>query len=215
MGGNNSKQQADGNKTFLASKRSGVNPPSNKRRESNDVISKERKKFSENHRFKQQADGSKPGSKTSSDERDDANPSNESDEFILHSKERKEFSEDHHSTERCQKVFKKYYARLCDCVPAEEVMPHLVSHDIITVREMEDILVEKTRFRQARALLNGPIWSAISGGYPKTFITFLYILHSIRGCKILCEEICTNLDISTEVISSESREYIYLHIDQF
>ena len=162
MGGNNSKQQADSNKTFLANERGDVNPPSTERRESDDVISKERK----------------------------------------------EFSEDHQNTVRCQKVFKTYNARLCDCIPAEEIMPHLVSHDIITVREMEDILAEKTRFRQARALLNGPILSAISGGYPKSFITFLYVLHSIHGCKMLCEEICTNLDISTEVISSESREYI-------
>ena len=164
---------------------------------------------------KQQPDGSEP---SLSHECDDANPPSNmrrnSGDVTSHSKERQESSEDHHNTARCQKVFKTYYARLCDGIPVEEVLPHLVSNDIITVREMEDILVEKTTFRQARALLNGPIWRAISGGYPKAFITFLYVLHSIHGCKMLCEEICADLDISTEVLSSESREfeYSYLHV---
>ena len=88
-------------------------------------------------------------------------------------------------------------------------MPHLVSNDIVTFREMEDIRVEKTSFRQAQALLNGPIYRAIRVGYPKPFITFLYVLYSIHGCKMLCEEICVDLDISTEVLSSESREFEY------
>ena len=157
--------------------------------------------------IKRQADGSKRGSETSSsNEREDANPSNKSDEVILNSIKK---SEDHHNTVRCQKVFKTYYARLCDCIPVEEVLPHLVSNDVITVREMEDIRVEKTSLRQAQALLNGPIWRAIRVCYPKPFITFLYVLHSIHGCKMLCEEMCTDLCISTEILSSESREFEY------
>ena len=92
---------------------------------------------------------------------------------------------EHSDAERYQKVFKVYYARMCDALPVEEVLPHLLSNDVITVREMDDVLAEKTPFRQARALLNGPIWRAISGGYPQAFITLLLVLHSIRSCEIL------------------------------
>ena len=114
---------------------------------------------------------------------------------------------EHSDVERYQKVFKVYYARLCDALPIEEVLPHLVSNDVITIREMDDVLAEKTTFRQARALLNGPIWGAISGGYPQAFITLLCILRPIRSCETLCEEICTNLNISMEVMTRESREF--------
>ena len=108
--------------------------------------------------------------------------------------------------EECQKVFKAYYAKLCDNIPVEEMLPHLVSNEVITMREMEDVLAERTKFRQARALLNGPIWRAISGGYPQAFVTFLCVLHSIRSCETLCEEICTRLNISSEVMTNKSRE---------
>ena len=125
------------------------------------------------------------------------------------SNEGKESSQERHDTERYQNVFKTYYARLCDAIPVEEVLPHLVSNDVITVREMDDILVEKTTFRRARALLNGPIWRTISGGYPKAFVTLLCVLRSIRSCETLCEEICSKLSISAEVImSNESRELL-------
>ena len=104
-----------------------------------------------------------------------------------------------------KKVFKAYYARLCDSIPIEVILPRLVSNGVITVGEMEDVLVEKNTFRQARALLNGPIWRAISGGYPEAFITLLSVLYSVYSCKILCEEICANLKLSSEVIKSEFR----------
>ena len=144
-------------------------------------------------------------SSTNKLERSNVNPSNE----------RKESSQEHHETERYQNVFKTYYARLCDAIPVEEVLPHLVSSDVITVREMEDILVEKTTFRQARALLNGPIWRAISGGYPKAFVTLLCVLRSVRSCETLCEGICSELGISAEVMSNESRELLWFEILMF
>ena len=109
--------------------------------------------------------------------------------------------------ERYQEVFTTYYATLCDAIPVEEVLPHLVSNKVITVREMEDVLAEKTTFRQARALLNGPIWRSISGGYPKAFVTLLCVLRSIDSCKALCEDIGTKLNIAAEVMTSESREF--------
>ena len=88
-------------------------------------------------------------------------------------------------------------------IPVEEMLPHLVSGEVITMLEMEDVQAERTRSRQARALLSGPIWRAISGGYPQAFVTFLCVLYSIHNCESLCEEICTKLNVSTEVISRE------------
>ena len=76
------------------------------------------------------------------------------------------------------------------------------------MREMDDILVEKTALFQAHALLNGPIWRAISGGYTKVFIMFLCILNSVRSCETLCEKICSDLDVSTEVIVNKSHEFL-------
>ena len=111
------------------------------------------------------------------------------------------------NTERYQKAFTVYYAKLCDAVPVEKVLPHLVSNEVITVREMEDVLTEKTAFRQARALLNGPIWRAINGGYPQSFVRFLCVLHSIRSCQTLSKEICTKFNISSEEIASKSSEF--------
>ena len=121
--------------------------------------------------------------------------------------EAKELVQHNHDTVEYQKVFKAYYAKLCDSIPVEEMLPHLVSNEVITMREMENILAERTKFRQARALLNGPIWGAISGGYPQAFVTFLCVLHFIRSCETVCEEICAKLSISTdEVMTSKSRE---------
>ena len=88
--------------------------------------------------------------------------------------------QEHSDIERYRKVFKVYYARLCDVLPVEEILPHLVSNDVITLPEMDDVLAEKTSFRQTRALLNGPIWRAISGGCPQAFITLLCALRSVR-----------------------------------
>jgi len=110
-------------------------------------------------------------------------------------------------TERYQKVFTTYYAKLCDALPVEEILPYLVSSELITVREMDDVLAEKTSFRKAQALLNGPIWRAISGGYPEAFVTLLCVLNYLHSCVELCEEICTSLNISAEVIISESRKF--------
>jgi len=124
----------------------------------------------------------------------------------LPSSEKQESLQDHPDVERYQKVFKTYYARLCDTLPVEEVLPQLVSSEVITMREMEDVLAERTTFRQARALLNGPIWRSISGGYPEVFVALLCVLCRIRSCETLCEEICTKLNISSEVMTSKSRE---------
>ena len=110
-------------------------------------------------------------------------------------------------TERYQEVFTTYYATLCDAIPVEEVLPHLVSNKVISLREMDDVLAEKTTFRQARALLNGPIWRSISGGYPKAFVTLLCVLRSTSSCEALCEDIGTKLNIAAEVMTSESREF--------
>ena len=144
---------------------------------------------------------------SSANERDSVNTDsslNKKDEVISPSacsNERKESSE---NTELYKKVFKAYYARLCDSIPVQILLPHLLSNDIITMQEMENILVERTAFGQAQALLNGPIWRAISGGYPKAFIMFIRVLHCIHRCESLCNDICTDLNISAEVISSES-----------
>ena len=122
---------------------------------------------------------------------------------------RQKMEEHHGDIEQYQSVFTAYYATLCNSTPVEDVLPHLVSNEVITVREMEDVLAERTTFRQACTLLNGTIYRAISGGYPQPFVTFLCVLHCIRSCKTLCEEICTKLNISTEVMTSISRELYY------
>jgi len=124
----------------------------------------------------------------------------------LPSNEKPESFQDHTNVERYQEVFITYYARLCDALPVEEVLPQLVSSEVITMLEIEDVLAERTTFRQAHALLNGPIWRSISGGYPEVFVMLLCVLHRIRSCEALCEEICTKLNISAEVMTSKSRE---------
>ena len=219
MGGNNSKQGDSLGDSEYESKQqiecseptrvpsvNDVNPPSNGTKDFDEInlpLIKDKEESSEiNQRLSGSTERKKeiPLSNDCGDERKGSNNDYNSLDRLNQNTERE--------TERYQKVFKAYYARLCDCIPVEEILPHLVSNETITVREMDDILVEKTAFRQAHALLNGPIWRAISGGCPKVFIAFLCALNSVRNCETLCEKICSDLNVSTEVIANESREFL-------
>ena len=117
-------------------------------------------------------------------------------------------SKDDLSNEEFRKVFIAYYAKLCEVLPVEDILPSLVNNELITVQEMEEISAEKTSSSRARALLRGPVRGSIEGGCTITFIRLLCIMRSLNQvCVQLSEDICTRLQISGKIIEDElSRE---------
>jgi len=110
--------------------------------------------------------------------------------------------------QKFRRCFQDYYAKLCSVLPINESLPSLVSCGVVTMNEMLNIEAKETTSLKARALLNGPVWRAIDGGYPDTFIRLLCVMRSLRICSCveLCDEICVKLGISSEVISKFSSE---------
>ena len=58
-----------------------------------------------------------------------------------------------HGHER--EVFTRYYAKLCELLPAtvEELLPHLVTSNVISFEEEEEIITYSTSSSKARAIL--------------------------------------------------------------
>lgn len=112
--------------------------------------------------------------------------------------------EDNHIKEY-KKTFIAYFARLCEVLPAEEILPELVSSNVITMDEMGEIADEKSSREKVQVLLNGHIWKGISSGCLQIFTELLYVMRSIHNheCETLSDEICTKLKINTADISRE------------
>jgi len=115
------------------------------------------------------------------------------------------------NVEKFRRCFQHYYATLCDVLPTDEMLPLLISSEVITMEEMLEIEAKETSSLRARALLSGPIWRAINGGFPDTFVRFLFVMSSLRiqSCKELCEKICLKLGITAEVIAELSSKQLY------
>jgi len=107
-----------------------------------------------------------------------------------------------------RRVFQQYYARLCAVLPAHEMLPSLLSCEVITMDEMEEIEAKETSSLKAHALLKGPVWRAINGGFPDTFVRLICLMRllRVRSCEELSEEIRASLSISSKMISDASRE---------
>ena len=103
-------------------------------------------------------------------------------------------------TEDYKRTFKTYYARLCDalCAPIVQILPELVSSEVITVHEAEEIGGERTSIEKARALLSKHIFTGISVGCPQVLEKLLSVMWhcSDHTCKALSKEICLKLNIS-------------------
>ena len=113
--------------------------------------------------------------------------------------EAKKLKHEQHSKYR--KVFQDYYQKLSIALPTNELLPSLLSIEVITMDQKEEIQAKETSSLRACALLDGPIWSGVNSGYPDTFIRLLCLmrLHN-PTCEKLSEEICVNLNISDDVI---------------
>ena len=102
--------------------------------------------------------------------------------------------------EEYKRTFTAYYARLCDalCAPITQILPELVSSEVITVHETEEILSERTSIEKAQALLSKHIFRGISAGCPEVLEKLLFVMWhcSDYTCKALSEEICLKLNIS-------------------
>jgi len=106
-------------------------------------------------------------------------------------------------SEKFRRCFQKYYAKLCAILPVDDILPNLLSCEVVTMKEMDEIEAKETSSAKASALLRGPVWRAIDAGLPDTFVILLCVMRAlgIRSCREFSEEICNKLDISDEVIS--------------
>ena len=122
----------------------------------------------------------------------------------------KETNSEANQVEKCKQVFQAYYSRMAEVLPIEEILSDLVSNELITMEEMEEILTEKTSQKKSRSLLQGPIWRSISGGYQDTFIKMLCIMQLLQNkpCIALSQEICGELDMSSDMIKAWSANII-------
>lgn len=81
------------------------------------------------------------------------------------------------SDAKCQKEYKlfiKYYDKLKSLLPISSLTPRLVSREVITVAEEEEISRQK-------ALLFSKIDSALSSGFSKSFYELLAIMKEYGG----------------------------------
>ena len=99
-------------------------------------------------------------------------------------------------------VFKCYYYKLSKTLPTADLLPSLLSTEVITMDQKEEIQAKETSGMRACTLLDGPIWSGINSGYPDTFIRLLCLMRLIHNpsCEKLSEEISGHLNISDDVI---------------
>ena len=99
-----------------------------------------------------------------------------------------------------REVFTRYYAKLCELLPVtvEELLPHLVTSNVISFEEEEEILSQPTSSSKARAILL-PIPKALFEGIPRPFHEFLKVMQSSRHveCAELARQICSELNITT------------------
>jgi len=108
-----------------------------------------------------------------------------------------------------RKVFTRYYAKLCELLPVivEDLLPHLVTSNVISFEEEEEILSHSTSSSKARAILL-PIRKALFEGIPRPFHEFLTIIKSSQSikCAELARQICSELNITTNDTGDTSRE---------
>ena len=110
-----------------------------------------------------------------------------------------------------REVFTRYYAKLCELLPVtvEESLPHLVTSNVLSFEEEEEILSHSTSSSKARAILV-PIRKALFEGIPRPFHEFLKVMQSSRHveCTELAKQICSDLNIiSTDTEDNTSREF--------
>ena len=101
-------------------------------------------------------------------------------------------------TEEYKRTFTAYYARLCEALPVEQILPELVSNGVITVHEMEEILAEKTSIAKAQVLLSKHIFKGISAGCLEVLTILLSVMcySGNHACLVLSKEICDKLNIA-------------------
>ena len=106
-----------------------------------------------------------------------------------------------------REVFTRYYAKLCELLPTtvEELLPHLVTSNVISFEEEEQISSHPTSSSKSRAILH-PIRKALFEGIPRPFHEFLAIMQSSQHveCAELARQICTELHLT--ISDSEIRD---------
>ena len=99
-----------------------------------------------------------------------------------------------------REVFTRHYAELCDLLPAkvEELLPRLVTNNVISFEEEEEISSESTSSLKVRAILKR-IRKALFEGIPRPFHELLKIIQESKHveCSALARQICSELNIKT------------------
>jgi len=109
-----------------------------------------------------------------------------------------------------REVFTRYYAKLCALLPVtvEELLPHLVTSNVISFEQEEEIFSHSMSSLKARAILV-PIRKALFEGIPRPFHEFLSIMKSSQNkeCAELARQICFELNITASDTEDAAREW--------
>ena len=109
-----------------------------------------------------------------------------------------------HAAAKEREVFTRYYAKLCELLPAtvEELLPHLVTNNVISFEEEEDIrLSHSTTLSKACAILL-PIRKALFEEIPRPFHEFLIIMQSSRHVE--CAELARQISFELNVMAMDT-----------
>ena len=102
-----------------------------------------------------------------------------------------------------EKVYQTYFSKLCKILP-DEILPELVSCNVITIDELGIISAKETTSDRVRELLCGHVWKGICGGCPEIFTKLLSVMRYIgNDCEELSIEIRAKLEIDGGDMSRE------------
>ena len=106
-----------------------------------------------------------------------------------------------------QEIFQRYYAKLCEILPVEQILPYLVTKGVISFEDEEEIMAQATSWLKVRALLM-PIRKALFADITDPFWILLRIMQSsqhLAGTQLAADIIA---EMTSETGDGTSRELL-------
>ena len=109
---------------------------------------------------------------------------------------------ENHDYSKELEVFKDYYSKFVESLPANELSHYLVSHRVISLADNEEITKPTTPSRRAAEILLSRVYSSLQNGDVVAFHNLLYVMQQYGNCAMisLCNEIKAQIDGGNEAI---------------
>jgi len=91
-------------------------------------------------------------------------------------------------------IFQRYYAKLCEILPVEQILPYLVTNGAISFEDEGEIMSQATSWLKVRTLLM-PIRKALFAEITDPFCILLRVMQSSQhlACMQLAADIITEM----------------------